>query len=618
MNNTTYQEFLRQLEEAKQRQERENTLARIKNYVSKINNVGGYLDKTGQFLKGHINNGIASGLQNTGNILQSGGQKILDTLNAPQNYFRGVAAKPFEALAAKIGSGAGAGIGSGAISNAVANGATGLGSTALGSSLMGATGGSAAGMGAAGATSALSGATSGATAAGTAGAAAGGSAAGGAAAAGPIGALVALGIMAAQGANRKRAKQAGEALMSSTNSLAQQANEDAFNDLMQTQQNTSALQQQAAENLSQGLPTGGAAGVSGQLPDLSQIAAQPSLQWGETNPNAPKLQPLNEVLVKYSNNPDIAAYQKSLLGQGISSDIINGVPQGLNGGNKDIAQWQQQYAEGNGRNVGFKIPQTEDDIALAQAGNFNNFAPEVEGVVSENVRNGLMNKFINGLTDLSKGYKENKENGFKPENLASDNSKNKMTRIGEAAGTISRAVQKPAVQALLAGALSTALTGNPLYGLGQAYKFGNARLMSDVYGKALKQYGIDTSETGLFGNYGSDDVKTLMYPQVEQMKNDRELTRLEQLNDYRTGQLENQRTKNEIAQKNAETNEYKAKNGTKVTHVSTGGGKKTSGGKTITSPSGQYVVGQTPNGKPVKVPVEEVKTFKSNGGKIVG
>ena len=35
-------------------------------------------------------------------------------------------------------------------------------------------------------------------------------------------------------------------------------------------------------------------------------------------------------------------------------------------------------------------------------------------------------------------------------------------------------------------------------------------------------------------------------------------------------------------------------------------------------PSGQYVIGETPNGRQVKVPIERVKEFKSNGGKIVG
>ena len=47
-----------------------------------------------------------------------------------------------------------------------------------------------------------------------------------------------------------------------------------------------------------------------------------------------------------------------------------------------------------------------------------------------------------------------------------------------------------------------------------------------------------------------------------------------------------------------------------------GGGK---GSTTKTAePSGQYVIGETPSGKQVKVPVERVKEFKSNGGKIVG
>ncbi len=425
MNNAVYQEILRQMTEAKQRQEQNNSLNNIRSYASKINKYGQNMSNAGNFLKGHIDNGltnsIASKMQGVGNVLQNGSSKVLNTLNAPQNYFRGVAAKPFEALASKVGTvgTTGASLGSSAVGNALANGATtGIGSTALGSSLAGATGGTAAGMGAAGATSALSGATAGATAAGS------GAAAGGAAAAGPIGALIALGITALQGTNRKRAKQSGQALLKSTDNIAQQANEQAYNDLMATQQSTQDLQRQAAENLSKGISTGGAAGVSGTLPDLSNIPAQPTLQSGNqiSDPNAPKLQPLDQILVNYSNNPDIASYQKSLYQQGINPDIINGVPQGLNGGNQDIAEWQKQFLSGAGRNSGFKIPQTEDEIKAAQAGTFNSFADNSgemqQGAVAQNVKRGLLDKFASGLTDFARGFKENSQNGFSPENLS--------------------------------------------------------------------------------------------------------------------------------------------------------------------------------------------------------
>ena len=78
-------------------------------------------------------------------------------------------------------------------------------------------------------------------------------------------------------------------------------------------------------------------------------------------------------------------------------------------------------------------------------------------------------------------------------------------------------------------------------------------------------------------------------------------------------------------QQNANTNEYKAKNGTTVTHVSMGGGKKT-GGKTVTSASTKSVTNvkeavvkmQAPNGKVYLVPESQIKRYKAAGGKIVG
>ena len=91
---------------------------------------------------------------------------------------------------------------------------------------------------------------------------------------------------------------------------------------------------------------------------------------------------------------------------------------------------------------------------------------------------------MNGITDFSRGYQENRNNGFSPSNLRSDKftettttkgadgeeetttrtyDKSKMGKLGEAAGTIGRLAQNPTVRGLVAGAVGTALTSNPLY-----------------------------------------------------------------------------------------------------------------------------------------------------------
>ena len=248
----------------------------------------------------------------------------------------------------------------------------------------------------------------------------------------------------------------------------------------------------------------------------------------------------------------------------------------------------------------------------------------------------MLDKFINGASDFSRGYQENRDNGFNPNNLAADKftetvvnpadtqkitdyqnqlendenynnwvnragvdkaaaikaikegknsgnadvdnwiknnqdaynetttektyNKGKMARVGEAIGSIARITQNPTVQGLIAGGLSTALTGNPLYGLGQGYKFANNRAMSNVRREALKEFGIDVPEVGTFGNLTDADMKSLMLPKIEDMKNERAWAQLKALTDYRNGSLENQQERNKIAQQNADLRKSQQEN----------------------------------------------------------
>lgn len=318
-----------------------------------------------------------------------------------------------------------------------------------------------------------------------------------------------------------------------------------------------------------------------------------------TGAAAPVQQPIN-----YSNNADIAAYQKALESQGLAPEVINGVPQGLNSSNKDIAAWIDQYNTGAGRNNPIRIPKTEEEIAAARAGNFN-----VEPQPQQTKQTGL----AGGINDLINGYIENRNTAFNPQNLKANPDKGIMTRIGEGLGTVARVANNPYLQGLVAMGASAAM-GNP-FAVAQGYKFANQRAMSNAYQDYLKQMYPDMNiNPGVFGNITSADMNNMgkmaenqVWHEYLNKKNERDLDIKQQNADSR--------------EQDAQTRAEKQKNGTVITHVSTGGSKPTKSGggnkpKTNT-PSG-YVIGQTPSGSRVKVPASQVKEFKSMGGKIVG
>ena len=298
----------------------------------------------------------------------------------------------------------------------------------------------------------------------------------------------------------------------------------------------------------------------------------------------------------------ISLYQDSLRQQGFNDDVVNGVRQGLNSGHKEIDQWIQQYNNGAGRENPINIPQSEEQIALARQGKFN--LPAQEAQVEKLPDTSLINKFANGLADFQKGFQENRNTGFAPQNLQSNPDKGGMQRFGEFMGTTNRVLNNPAAQALVAAG-ATALSGGGVGdAINSAYKYGTQRAMSDVYRNVLDKYGIKIPETVL-GNVTNKDMDAF-----SAMKN------AEALNNYRMGILDNKDKQIEINQQNADSRAIQADAAKTRADKYNGGGK---GSTTKTAePSGQYVIGETPSGKQVKVPVERVKEFKSNGGKIVG
>lgn len=568
-----YQLYLQQLAQ----NEQGNSIDKLKSYSSKLNNFGNNLSTVGNTIKDNVDSEVAkklgSSISKIGGNLSNGASSLSNTLNAPQNYYKGFANRTLGTGLQNVGKALAGQTGAiGTIGNVLSNtGATMAGTTAAGTGA--ATAGTAATTGttaagtAAGTTAATGAATTGAAtgAAAGSGAAAGGSAASGAAMSNPVTALIALGVMAAMGANRKRAKKSGQALMQATNQMAEAGNQESEQRLAATQQSTQALQDMANQSLMNGVMTGGAANI--QNPDGS-IDTFPTTK---------------------------SAFSNSLKNVGWDDKTINSALNGLNLGNKEMSDYINAYNQTAADGQQIIIPKTQEEIEKARmlADGTN---PQQQGNVqtTEQVKQGLLDKFINGITDFSRGYQENRNTAFSPENLKADKfadtrtipnetlvnyqnnlrnqgvdenivnavaqgknsgnkdianwinnnqeayqpqtetvykDKSKMGRLGEAVGTISRIAHNPATQAIVAGGLSTALTGNPLYGAGMAYKFGNQRQMSNIYQDVLAKNGVDV-DTGLFGNITSSDMNALMTPKYKEALNNIALAKLQETQNY--------------------------------------------------------------------------------------
>ncbi|MGN1154437.1 MAG: hypothetical protein ACI4S3_10450, partial [Candidatus Gastranaerophilaceae bacterium] len=379
--------------QTQQLQNSSNPLDRINGISNRVGNFGEGLSNTGDFLGNKFSSmgKLTNGMQKVGNALQTGANAVKNVIPTSSGLMN--------TIGSKIGSAVGSGAATGA--------ATSAGATA--------------------------GATAGTTAATTTGAnagagAAGGSAASGAAAAGPIGALVALGVMALQGTNRKRAKQSGQ----QAQQLAQTQVDIAKDRLTQTSQIAEQLGNQSMpqNNLNQNMQDNYLTQFGGDTQSLIDSYIQSNMPEGDVLENA---------INSYVNNPAPVADN----------------------------------------------PQTD-----------------------EQTKQGIFNKLANGLSDFMTGYKENRENGFNPNNLLPEENKGFMQRVGEGFGTTARMIHNPIAQGLVAGGLSTALTGNPLYGLGMANKFANNKMNSDLYQQILKNQGVN------FDNYNgvitSDDMSKIL------------------------------------------------------------------------------------------------------------
>lgn len=363
---------------------------------------------------------------------------------------------------------------------------------------------------------------------------------------GPIGMGVSAAIQAAQmlkgakdKANAEAMKKVNEEANKSMTANAQetsQAQQNFINDAQQAAQNmTQPISNQALSQdiMSQinpnytssasGSPTGFASGIN--TPDTTQ-----TLQNDQSV--VPQIEDANGNVSAFPTTRE--AFAKSLTDNGWAENIVNSALQGLNGGNKDMADYISAYNENASDDQKIAIPKTEEEIELARNGQF--YQPQ-GGVQDNNTRlkESLLDRIKNGLSNFKAGYEDNSQNGFADGDLANKLANNSqqsttpqngvltggaaqtkktlMNRIGEAAGTGRRLMANPWVQAGIAGLISKADGGDIGDMAKAAYQYGTAKAMSDQY---YKQMHPDAKVMPVFNTYGADDYKAKAYNDFNQ------------------------------------------------------------------------------------------------------
>lgn len=198
-------------------------------------------------------------------------------------------------------------------------------------------------------------------------------------------------------------------------------------------------------------------------------------------------------------NQPLLDYQNQLRNQGFDENTVNGVAQGLNSGNKDIAAKIDE--------LGINKPQSQADIDLAKQGQFN--TPTLSTETIAKFQPGFFNNF-------GAGFKENfstpiSANNFGQNTLADGSPKGFGYRAGEALGTLGRVLESPLGRGLLTAGIVGATGGSGLEALaygGQAGLINQTSRMNDqMYRNTLKNdYGYSDEDLGQIRGYINKDT----------------------------------------------------------------------------------------------------------------
>lgn len=183
----------------------------------------------------------------------------------------------------------------------------------------------------------------------------------------------------------------------------------------------------------------------------------------------------------YIQNVGNENYAKNL-----TPDQIQGIAQGLNYGNKDVANMQQS--------LGIPIPKTPEELALARQGKFN-YQGRTGGIIP----------------DLGRGFQQNYNNNLVQSLGQPLQNPNLATTIGRGLGTLTRITDSPLGRSLLAAGAVKALGGTGGQALAQGLNAGVIRqdlsAQDKLYRNQLQQMGIDTSN--IRGNINKDTFRNI-------------------------------------------------------------------------------------------------------------
>lgn len=182
--------------------------------------------------------------------------------------------------------------------------------------------------------------------------------------------------------------------------------------------------------------------------------------------------------------------------QNLTPEQIQGIAQGLNYGNKDVARMQQS--------LGIPIPKTPEELALAQQGKFN-YQGRTGGI----------------LPDLGRGFQQNYNNNLVQSLGQPLKNPNLATTLGGGLGTLTKIIDSPVGRGLLAAGAVKALGGNGGQALAQGLNAGVIRqdlsAQDKLYRNQLQQMGIDTSN--IRGNVNKDTFKNISDNYNRQQRN---------------------------------------------------------------------------------------------------